>query len=64
MMRFSIENDNCNICFEVDANGTMVTWDYCDGSCPGVDPQKTPQLNPNPLNEPGEKCCTYLKFQL
>jgi len=40
----------------VDDDGEMLTWDYCDYSCPGVDPQKTPQLNPNPLNEPGEKC--------
>jgi len=42
----------------VDTTGEMLTWDYCDGSCPGVDPQKTPQLNPNPLNdEPGNCYC-------
>merc|ERR1712198_536593 len=42
----------------VDSNGTLLTWDNCDDSCPGVDPQKTPQLNPNPLNEePGNCYC-------
>merc|ERR1719300_2120852 len=41
----------------VDTAGEMLTWDYCNDDCPGTTPENTPQLNPNPLNEPGNCYC-------
>jgi len=41
----------------VNDDGEMLTWEYCSNDCPGTTPENTPQLIPNPLNEPGNCYC-------
>ena len=43
---------------EVDSDGYLTAWDYCDTCCPGASVESTPQLEANPANEPGN-CCKY-----
>jgi len=42
---------------EVDSDGYLTAWDYCDTCCPGASVESTPQLEANPANEPGNCYC-------
>jgi len=42
---------------EVDSDGYLTAWDYCDTCCPGASVETTPQLQANPANEPGNCYC-------
>jgi len=42
---------------EVDSEGELTAWDYCDSCCPGASVETTPQLQAHPANEPGNCYC-------
>ena len=55
---FSQESDEYICASEVDGDGIMTAWDYCDSCCPGASVDSTPQIQANPANDPGN-CCKY-----
>ena len=42
----------------VDTSGNMLTWDYCDATCPHATAETTPQMVSSPDNAEGN-CCEY-----
>merc|ERR1712131_514403 len=42
---------------EVDSNGDMLEWDYCDPCCPGASVETTPQIDFNEANKKGHCHC-------
>merc|ERR1711973_556047 len=42
---------------EVDSDGDMIAYDYCDPCCPGASPETTPQMDPNEANLKGNCHC-------
>ena len=57
-----LDSEESYICAtEVDSNGKLTAWDYCDACCPGASVETTPQLQADPANEPGNCCKLCIK---
>merc|ERR1712198_289794 len=50
-------NDDYICATEVDSNGNLIEWDYCDPCCKGASPETTPQMEYNEANSKGHCHC-------
>jgi len=42
---------------QVDSDGRLIEWDFCAPDCKGASKDSTPQVDANPLNNPGQCYC-------